>query len=192
MEILLLVLKKYWLPILLGIIVLIAFGRYEAVRIERDHYIKKVASLDLELKQIKEDEEIKKQEQEKLAADLTAKYQNTLATANTLVTENARLNSENIKNAKELRDVKLSLDAIRLFNDSKQDTAQVSAPTIKDNAGNTTASSKATPEVSLQDLLQVVNTNDANHLKCIQQVEEWQHFWTDYVAQQEKVDANSN
>ena len=192
MEILVLILKKYWLPILLGIVVLIAFARYETVRVERDHYIKKVASLNLELKQIKDDEAVKKQEQEQLAADLTAKYKNTLATANTLVTENARLNSENIRNAKELRDVKLSLDTIRLFNASKQDTAQDVAPTIKGNDGNTSTTSKTSADVNLQDLLLVVNTNDSNHLKCIRQVEEWQHFWVDFVKKQEQVDANAN
>lgn len=186
-------LKNNWKWIAIGIAFLSLIGYIKTIQIERDHYHQRYISAEAQIAKLVDSQKIAEQTLRDESAQVTAKYKDTLKTANTLVTENARLNSENIKNAKELANVKLSLDAIRLFNASKQSTAEEanSSKAVSGNDDSTAAVAKALEEKSqsLADLLQVVNTNDANHLKCIKQVEEWQKFWPDVEATVEKYNA---
>lgn len=185
MEIALLILKKYWAYIALIIALGGLWSYSEVVKLERNHYKNEYQEVNIKLNNLIASS---KQEEERLNnenAALTAKYRNTLSDANSLVVANAKLNEENIKNAKELRDVKLSNTALRLFNASKQSasTEEKPASTVEGNDGTATSVAKALEEKSqtLADLLVIVNKNDENHLKCINTVNEWQKFWIDYT-----------
>lgn len=190
MELVLLFLKANWKWILPVLMLLGLFAYTGTIKLERDHYKKDLDAVTLEYnnykKQSKENQDLLKQG----ATEITAKYQNVLSDATKLTIENARLNMENIKNAKELRDVKLSLDAIRLFNASKSDDSSVADTKPRNDEAPTPT--KETPSVNLQDLLLVVNENDANHKACIKTVEAWQGFWQDYVKKVEAVNARNN
>ncbi len=171
-------LKSNWKLIAIGVAIAAVMGYIGVLRVERNHYAAKAKSLEVLVSSLKTQAKLQEDSLKADAADLTRKYQNTLKDANTLVTVNARLNAENIKNAKELRDVKLSYNAIRLFNASKQADPNPAPQAVEGNAGNTSPASEA----SLQDLLTVVNSNDENHLKCINALEQWQKFWPDVEA----------
>ncbi len=181
-----------WIAVVLAIAGLL--GYIETIKLERDHYKSKSNELQLQLDTAKKEADAKQTELQANADAITDKYRTTLATANTLVTENAKLNAQNIAKDKELASVKLSLNAIGLFNASKS-TEQDSAPETKQgDDGKATAIAEALKESNktLADLLQVTTINDANHLKCIATVEAWQKFWSDYEASVEAVNAGHN
>lgn len=195
-EMIWLFLKSNWKWIAVVLLIISLLGYIETIKLERDHYKNKVVAIQTELDNLVTSSAIK---QKKLQADVTQitdKYKSTLHDANTLVTENAKLNGENIAKDKELASVKLSLNAVRLFNASKQSTSEQDSSSTSEqgNDGTTTSLAKALEEKSqtLADLLQVVNINDANHLKCIKTVDQWQKFWSDYETAVEKVNAGNN
>ena len=190
MELVLLFLKANWKLILPVLMLLGLFAYTGTIKLERDHYKKEYNQVVLEFNQFKKESKTQQDLLQEGANEVTSKYKNVLKDATTLTVENARLNAEAIKNAKELRDVKLSLDAVRLFNASKSDDS----PVADTKPGNDEAPTptKETPSVNLQDLLLVVNENDANHKACIKTVEAWQGFWQDYVKKVEAVNARNN
>lgn len=178
------ILKANWKWIAVAIAVGGLLAYIQTIKLERDHYKKNYTVVTLKLETLVKDAKVR---EDKLAADneaITKKYQSTLKDANTLTTENARINAENIKNAQELASVRLSYNAVRLFNASKPSTTkdQKASPTVSGNDGTATSVAKALEVKSqtLADLLQVVNENDANHQVCIDTVTQWQQFWTDY------------
>lgn len=198
MAALLLFLKANWKWIAVLVAVLGLVGYIKVIQLERDHYHQQYVNAEAQITRLVDSSKIAEAQSAQDAAELTDKYKSTLATANTLVTENARLNAQNIAKDKELAAVKLSLNAVRMFNASKQSTAEEgqSTTTVSGNDGSTAATAKALEEKSQQaadtartlaDLLQVVNINDANHLKCIKTVEEWQSFWKDYSTRVEAL-----
>jgi hypothetical protein len=179
MELALLILKKYWPAIAIGLVVVASLSYIKILKVERDHYKGKAEQVQQQFDKLVKTSELNEKSLKEDNAKITAKYRDTLKDSGTLIVANAKLNQENIKNAKELRDVKLSLDALRLFNASKQSTVEGQAPTVA-VSGNATGASTTQEAVTLQDMLLVVNENDANHLKCIDQVHAWQKFWKDY------------
>ncbi len=191
MAALLLFLKANWKWIAVLVAVLGLVGYIKVIQLERDHYHQQYVNAEAQITRLVDSSKIAEAQSAQDAAELTDKYKSTLATANTLVTENARLNAQNIAKDKELAAVKLSLNAVRMFNASKQSTAEEgqSTTTVSGNDGSTAATAKALEEKSqtLADLLQVVNINDANHFKCIKTVEEWQSFWKDYSTRVEAL-----
>lgn len=193
----LLFLKNNWKWIAVGVFILSLASYIEVIRVERDHYKSKSESVQLKLDTLVKTSNDKEAQLNADVNAITAKYKSTLADANTLVTATAKLNGENIAKDKELASVKLSLNAVRLFNASKQSSTEGNQPAKAEsgNDGSTTSVAKALEEKSqsLADLLQVVNVNDANHLKCIAAVNEWQRFWADFAASVESVNnAGSN
>lgn len=190
MELVLMFLKANWKWIIPVLLLLGVVAYTKTLKFERDNYKKDLDAITIEYnnykKQSKENQDLLKQG----ATEITAKYRSVLGDATKLTIENARLNTENIKNAKELRDVRLSLDAVRLFNASKSDDS----PATDTKPGNDEAptAAKEAPAVNLQDLLLVVNENDTNHKACIKTVEAWQGFWQDYVKKVEAVNARNN
>lgn len=183
-ELVWMILSKYWKVIAVAVVIGGLLTYTKIVAVERNHYKTKAETVEAKLESLIASSKAEEERLNNENAALTAKYKNTLRDANTLVTVNAKLNEENIKNAKELRDVKLSLNTIRLFNASKQSSSQEEKPatTVSGNDGTATSVAKALEEKSqtLADLMLVVNENDANHLKCIATVTEWQNFWREY------------
>lgn len=183
-------LKTNWKPLIILGMILALGGYIQFLRVDLHHYQKKYNETQLALDTLVK---TSKEKQDALAADsaaITAKYRGTLKSANDLIVVNAKLNEENIKNATELRNVKLSLNAIRLFNASKQSTTEENStpPAVSGNAP-TPGTAKEAP--NLKDLLLVVNDNDKEHLKCIKQVEEWQKLWGDVNATVQKYNATN-
>lgn len=182
-------LKANWKPLVILVAILSLGGYIQFLRVDVEHYKTKYQNTQLALDTLVKNS---KDKEDKLAADAkaaTAKYQNTLRDANLLIVANAKLNAENIQNAKELRNVKLSLATVQLFNASKQSTTEANQPpTAKQGDAPTTST---TENVTLQDLLLIGNENDANHLKCIKQVEDWQKLWKDTEAIVEKYNAQN-
>ncbi|MGH7747507.1 MAG: hypothetical protein ACREQ5_22525 [Candidatus Dormibacteria bacterium] len=127
---------------------------------------------------------------DKAAADITAKYKDELKKNESLSLVENNLIVEKIKHDKELAAVKLSLNAVKLFNASKQPVNSGSSvqasPTVSGDAQVTSPSGKI---VTLQDLFIVSAHNDKSHLDCISQVEQWQAFWNDVTT---KYDAALN
>jgi len=190
-------LKNNWKWIALGLAIASLVAYIEIIKGERNHYKKEYQSTQLKLDTLVKSS---KDRQDQLEADnvaLSGKYANTLRTANDLTNIAAKLNGENIAKDKELASVKLSLNAVRLFNASKQPSTTTNQPAQAESSDDGTSATlaKALEEKSqtLADLLQVVNENDSNHLKCIATVNEWQHFWSDFAASVESVNnAGSN
>ena len=191
-EIALAFLKANWKWIAVGIAALSLITYIKVIQLERNHYKNEYQQVQLKLDTLvttsKANEEHLKNDNEALSH----KYANTLRDANTLVTANAGLNERNIKLDKELAATKLSLNAVRLFNASKQpaSTEAVAADTKPGNDAE--AASTKVSSSSLADMMLIVNENDANHLRCIATVEQWQKFWNDYVAIVEANNARNN
>lgn len=195
-------LKDNWLPILLVVIGIGLYARYETVRIERDHYKAEVTTLTQHAKDLdskieannKAFEAAKKQAAQD-AATITAKYKDALIQRNQAIEVNSKFVEKQIAQDKELASLKLSLRTVELFNASKQ-SASVQQPgsgpsnSESANGGNTPSTDQASSQqtnVTLADLLLVSEQNDKNHLKCIAQVKTWQNFWDDYQTKYRKL-----
>ena len=125
-----------------------------------------------------------KDNEEKLvrqAAEITKQHEAVLKDFNAEVTKNAKLTQDKIKLNKELNSVLVTLNAVKLFNESKSNTSPPDAVKGDD------AETSGTPVVPLASLFSIVAENDANHLKCVKQVEEWQVFWTDFASSVREV-----
>lgn len=187
-------LKDNWIPLLMGIVLLGCVTRYEVVVLERNHYKAQVSELQKQIstqkttiadlrKTIIDTDKIAQLQREnvnKAAAEITAKYKDALSKNESLLAKNRDLNDRRIRDDKELAAVRLSLRTVELFNASKESpstSSGVSAPTtVPGDAKVTTPSGKV---VTLADMMVVVNHNDTNHLSCIDQVKAWQNFWHD-------------
>ena len=187
-------LKDNWIPLLMGIVLLGCVTRYEVVVLERNHYKAQVSELQKQIstqkttiadlrKTIIDTDKIAQLQREnvnKAAVEITAKYKDALSKNESLLAKNRDLNDRRIRDDKELAAVRLSLRTVELFNASKESpstSSGVSAPaTVPGDAKVTTPSGKV---VTLADMMVVVNHNDINHLSCIDQVKAWQNFWHD-------------
>ncbi len=148
-------------------------------RLEND-----VVALTLNIKEAN----IKERALEKSAEELTKKYKESLHNQFVLQAEQGRQAVERIKKDEETKRIILSANAISLFNASKPSTTgEATTPAIKGNDGasgvpkpsGAAGVDSTTPTASLQDLLLVSAENDRQHYRCISQVLEWQHFWTE-------------
>lgn len=167
-------LKANWKWILIGLAILSLFGYIGYLKHEAGHYKKLYGEAKLEIAEIKSREEAQKA----AAAAITKKYEDLrVAYSMALEQRNTEL-QKRIANDKELASVKLSLAAARLFNESKQ--SGDSTPTVEVHDGATPTAEEGS--VTLTSIFQVVAENDKNHLRCIQQVTDWQNFWRDYEA----------
>jgi hypothetical protein len=183
-------LKANWLPVLIGLVAVGLFTRYEVVVTERDHYKSEVQVAQTQVKQLKQEitdnNKIYEEESKaaKAAADaLTAKYRTVSIERDKAIEVNTTLTEKQIAQDKELHRVKLSLNAIRLFNATKSvPQAGVSTPTTEPGHDSTAAPAGTSPTVTLADALTVVAHNDEKYLKCVTTVEKWQHFWADFTA----------
>jgi hypothetical protein len=185
--ILLAILTKYWKWVLLGAIVSAAVGYVGVLKFEVGHYKKEVVALQLE----RDKAVTLRNEQETLAKqranEITKAHADAAARENELIDQNNKLVKDKINANEELKRVKLSLNLVQLWNSSKQ-PQPTPAAAEQGNVG------KADPAKTfdLSQLFTVSAENDANHLKCIKVVEEWQSFWSDYVKAKGEVDAISS
>lgn len=175
-------LKNNWKLVLIGLSILSLLSYIAFIKWEVRHYRSLYQNAMLELAQA-ESREAKLNE---INIGITEKYKSTLKTVNAEIDKNNKLLTERIKLDKELKSLRLSLNAIKLFNESKRDPSTATSETIQRNDGETD-SSTTTQSVPLSTVFQVVAENDSNHWKCIKQVEQWQRFWQDYESAVKQV-----
>lgn len=117
-------------------------------------------------------------------AGLTRLYKERSEDLTAAIERNAELGLERIRQDEELASVRISLNAARLFNQSKRDPSTPIAKAKQGDAGQ--ADPPQAPAYStgisfpLRDVFILVAENDKNHWKCVKQVELWQSFWGDY------------
>lgn len=187
-------LKDNWIPVLMGIVLLGCVTRYEVVVLERNHYKAQVSELQkqistqkttiADLKKIIIDTNnianLQRDNVNKAAADITAKYKDALTANESLLKKNREINDRRIRDDKELAAVRLSLRTIELFNASKESPSSSSGiPATTTKPGDVKVTTPSGKVVTLADMLVVVNHNDTAHLACIEQVKKWQSFWND-------------
>lgn len=189
------VLKKYW-PFLLGALIIGGTLTYiKVLKVERDYYKEQTVKAKAETKKIAQ--QFNKALEESIARETQLEIDNGQLTDRVLEEQRAaqewfdkhnKAVKERIAANEELRKLKLSLDLIRLFNASKQPPGEHNEVVANTNPGND-GQATATQEVTGTELFTVIAENDANHLKCIATVEQWQKFWTGYVANVERARA---
>ena len=164
---------KWLVPVLAGILLA---GYVSFLKVEVGHYKKQVGELNLTIATM-EKEAVRKSEAYSNASDaITAKYADQLdAKQKELDKEKADALLARIKANKELAAVRLSLESIRLFNESKQSPSNQAAPAKPGDVGEASGAATAT----LQDLFVVSKINDENHLKCVKNLTKWQNFYSD-------------
>lgn len=166
------VVKTYWKPIVIGLVVVAALGYVKALHMEIDHYKSKVVQLEKEKALVQEKNNLL----EHNATELSKKYARQLENKLLEEQKKAKLVQERIKKDEESKRINLSANVVELFNAGKPDDQPAPTTERKDDAKTSTDSK------TLNDLLSITATNDANHKECIETVLEWQNFWTDYSS----------
>lgn len=170
-------LKTYWKVIVVVLAVLSLVGYIKILHWQIDSCKKENLELTLVIQQAN----AKSQKLEDHAKALTEKYEDSLKEKQKKVDDLSNTLKERIKKNEESRRVKLSSNVVGLFNASKSESRSEPVAEAKpsDDGG---ASTPAQVTTTLNDLLLVSAENDKNHLKCIDQVHEWQRFWKDFAA----------
>lgn len=166
--------KDHFVAIIVTIAALCLMGYIGALKISNTHLRKKVGELELEIATLHQKEQTLADANQALSdkyAALEGKYSGEIS-------KNTKLLKERLANEKELSAIKLSINAVGLFNASKGNSN--GADVASTNKGNDARA--AALEKTLADLYAVVYENDANHLICIDTVKKWQNFWKDYEA----------
>lgn len=135
-------LRKNWKLVLVGVAVASLVGYTTALKIQVSHYKTKYQDAQAELAAAKT------REDQLTAANegITRKYEESLKDVNAVVDKMMQYVSENIKKDEELASIKLSLNAARLFNQSKRDPSAKPTPTKQGDARET--NSPQTPAYS--------------------------------------------
>ena len=167
-------LKTWWKVILPVVLLLMALSYVKILHMEIDHYKEQAVELRLAIKQ----SEDRKKLLEDNATALNKKYETQLYAKQLEEDKKAKAIRERIKNDKESKLIVLPTTSVQLFNASKPDVSEPTTTTKQDHDGET--GTDPTVVITLNKLLEVSAVNDANHQKCINQVLEWQNFWTDY------------
>jgi len=170
-------LKNNWKIIAIGLAIASLMGYIGYLQVSVDHYKTKVQNLQLVINQANE-----REEQLKLGnAAITQQYLHVLEESNKKTDKIFALTKEKIKNDKELNSIRISLNAIRLFNESKLNpTSPIAGSEQGDDAS--TEGTTTFKGVTLANVFTQVASNDAEHWKCVEQVKTWQKFWKDYEA----------
>jgi hypothetical protein len=173
-------LKANWKIALIGLAVVSLLGYIGLLRWQVSHYKTAFQDAKAELAAAAHREE----QLEAANAGITRKYQESLKDLNAQVDKTMEVIGERIAKDEELASIKLSLNAARLFNQSKRDPSAKAPQAKQGDAGKA-----STPDASaysrglsvpLTAIFTVVARNDANHWKCVKQVDMWQNFWGDY------------
>jgi hypothetical protein len=115
-------------------------------------------------------------------AQMNKRWENALAEKDAQTALAAKNRQERIKANEDLRNLKLSADIIRLFNESANQGRSDSKepPATKQGDDGTSNPPKASTSTGV-DLFGVVDENNANHWSCVRKVDAWQTFWLDLV-----------
>lgn len=177
-------LKTWWKVILPVVLLLLALGYVKVLHMEINHYKNLVIELKQEAAIVREKNNLL----EHAATEQSKKYARQLENRLLEEQKKAKLVKERIKRDKESAAIHLSPNIISLFNAGKPDSEATPGTVSSDDGGASPAEKTLTSdERTLNQLLLISAENDANHLACIQQVKEWQHFWLDFKRSVEAV-----
>lgn len=173
-------LKANWKIALIGVAVVSLLGYIGLLRWQVNHYKTAFQDAKAELAAAARREK----GLEAANAGITRKYEESLKDLNAQVDKTMEVIGERIAKDEELASIKLSLNAARLFNQSKRDPSAKAAQAKQGDAGKASTTDASTYSrglsIPLTAIFTVVARNDANHWKCVKQVDMWQNFWGDY------------
>lgn len=167
--------QSWWKVIAVVLVILAALGYLKYLH----HTIDSLKAEVVELRTVIASANAKNKQLEDAAGVLSKKYEHQLE--NQQLEADKRLNTitDRIRKNETAKRIALQRELVELFNDSKPN----SGPTPPAKQGDAGGTGPPKETVTLQDLLLVSAENDSNHIKCINQVHEWQNFWKDYEAQ---------
>ena len=174
----LLFLKDNWKLVLAGLIIMSALAYVETLRLEVNHYKSETVELKREKKQATEQQKAETDRLNKEYDAVTAAHMDTLRRKGDEIQKNFSSLLTKIHNHEASKHVVIAPDVVELFNATTQSNTEAPA-TQQGDAGKTSPA-----ETTLNHVLEVTAENNANHLKCIEQVKEWQQFWEDFVNAQ--------
>ncbi len=175
MELILTFLGRNWIWVAVGIVFALMMGYIGILKIEISLQEDTIAEQALVINIYKAKEVALEKENKRI----TEAHAETLKRYKEEILKNLKSTVEKIKLNEELNRTRVTLAAVRLFNESKRDpNIKDTTPTIEGDDGGT----EGPGTVSLADIFEQVAVNDSNHLRCVAQVKEWQHFWQEYVS----------
>lgn len=188
-------LAKNWKEVIVAGAIILFVGYILTLRNMVDYYKSKVVKLERIVASLV----VRNKELEGAATELTRKYEVRGSAIYKADEERARKNAERIANDQVTRRIRLPSIAVQLFNGTETvPEGNPASSTVEGNDGGASgsqATSGSSPEAltdaTLNDLLAQSNENKKNHEKAVKQVKEWQSFWSDYVKEVEKADANT-
>jgi cell division protein FtsB len=169
--------KNNWKIVAIGLAIAALLGYIGFLRWDAEHWKTKYENVQLQLAEVKSREEAQKASN----AAITRKYENVRSAYAQALELQAKTLKEKIKNDKELASIRLTLNAVELFNSSKQDGQPSETISIHDGKASPIAEGSGIT-IPLTTFFEVGAENDKNHLRCIKQVEDWQGFWRDYES----------
>ncbi len=172
----------YWKQILLAVIVAGAVAYVEGLRLEVSHLKTEVASAQAKYDVYKATAETQNAALKTESEAITQRFKDSL-TAQIKSEEDKNVAiQQRIKSDKELASIKLSANAVSVFNDGKAASDAVNVAPAKP------ADAQAGDQgPTFADLLSKVKENETNQNKCVDALTEWQKFWPDFVTSVQKV-----
>lgn len=173
-------LKNNWLTVALGVVIAALLIWVGVLKLEVNHYSSKAAELQtvVDVYKAKEVELVKENKR------ITETHAETLKRYKEEILKSNKLIQEQIAKNEELKRVKLSLNLIQLWNQSKHNPD--SPDTKQGDDGEATGTTTITT-ATLEDLFRISAENDARHWACVKQVLEWQSLWAEVVAAVERT-----
>ncbi len=169
-----------WIAIGLAVLAVVAYVGF--LRLEVTHYRTDRDKIQAEYNVYK-DEVVATHAALQTAFDaLTLKYKETLVASNRAESDKLVAITQRIRSDKELASIKLSANAIRLFNDGKAASNTGSKGTAAPKPGDASAGDK-----TLADLMVVVKINEKNQNTCVDALTAWQSWWGDFSLAVQKV-----
>jgi hypothetical protein len=184
---------KYWKEIVVGIAIIAFVGYIMTLRNMVDYYKSKVVKLERIIASMV----VRQKELEGAASELSRKYEVRGTTIYLANEKKAKENAERIARDEITKRIRLPAIAVQLFNGTTSDNTESkpTTETVESNvggAGGTAAVSGASDSgATLNDLLAQNEINKKNHKNAVEQVKEWQSFWSDYVKSVEEADAKT-
>lgn len=168
---LLLFLKNNWLAVGMGVVIAIMGIVIGVQHLEINHKNSVIAELTQVIDTYKAKEKELKAENQRI----TEAHATTLQRYADEIKKSTKAIQEKIAANEELKRVRLSLELVQLWNESKRDPNGQDASTTKQGDDG-----KASGTPTLEDLFRASAENDARHWACVKQVNEWIDFWTEY------------
>lgn len=181
--------QKNWKLVLIGIAVGILIGYIINLKIQVAYYKSQYEDTQLTLTQVVKEAQDYETKLNAANESLTREFMHSLLDRNEELDKVQTELDKRIKADEASKRVILSRNVVVLFNDSTSkpqepttteqgDAAETDGTTTIDQAEGGTRTEGV--GYTLNDLLVVSNINNTNHIKCVEQVLEWQSFWDKY------------